>query len=59
MHKYPPYIDRFEEFLARKWRAEKRFGLEGCEALIPAMKTIIDSATLTGVDTFFIGMPHR
>ncbi|CAK9817401.1 2-oxoglutarate dehydrogenase complex component E1 [Anthophora plagiata] len=28
----------FEAFLARKWSSEKRFGLEGCEILIPAMK---------------------
>ncbi|KAK1334714.1 hypothetical protein QTO34_004280 [Cnephaeus nilssonii] len=30
---------RFEEFLQRKWSSEKRFGLEGCEVLIPALKT--------------------
>ncbi|KAI8428552.1 hypothetical protein MSG28_007312 [Choristoneura fumiferana] len=28
----------FENFLAKKWSSEKRFGLEGCEILIPAMK---------------------
>ncbi|GFS24520.1 2-oxoglutarate dehydrogenase, mitochondrial [Elysia marginata] len=50
---------RFEEFLARKWSSEKRFGLEGCEVLIPAMKTIIDSSSAAGVDSFIIGMPHR
>ncbi|KAL3877350.1 hypothetical protein ACJMK2_035073 [Sinanodonta woodiana] len=50
---------RFEEFLARKWSSEKRFGLEGCEVLIPAMKTVIDASTNYGVDSFVIGMPHR
>lgn len=50
---------RFEEFLARKWSSEKRFGLEGCEVLIPAMKTVIDSSSALGVDSFIIGMPHR
>lgn len=25
----------FENFLAQKWTAAKRFGLEGCETLIP------------------------
>uniref|UniRef100_A0A2C9JG65 2-oxoglutarate dehydrogenase complex component E1 n=1 Tax=Biomphalaria glabrata TaxID=6526 RepID=A0A2C9JG65_BIOGL len=50
---------RFEEFLARKWSSEKRFGLEGCEVLIPAMKTIIDASSALGVDSFIIGMPHR
>ena len=29
---------RFEEFLARKFSSEKRFGLEGCEVLIPSLK---------------------
>lgn len=50
---------RFEEFLAKKWSSEKRFGLEGCEVLIPGMKTVIDSSSALGVDTFFIAMPHR
>jgi len=50
---------RFEEYLARKWASEKRFGLEGCEVMIPAMKKIIDDSSNYGVDTFVIGMPHR
>ncbi|XP_033123108.1 2-oxoglutarate dehydrogenase, mitochondrial-like isoform X2 [Anneissia japonica] len=50
---------RFEEFLARKWSAEKRFGLEGCEVLVPALKTIIDVCSEKGVETFNLGMPHR
>lgn len=50
---------RFEEFLAKKWSAEKRFGLEGCEVLIPAMKCVIDNSSAQGVDSFVIGMPHR
>lgn len=28
----------FESFLANKYTAAKRFGLEGCEALVPGMK---------------------
>lgn len=27
--------------------------------LIPAMKTIIDSSSALGVESFVIGMPHR
>lgn len=50
---------RFEEFLARKWSAEKRFGLEGCEVLVPALKSIIDVCSGKGVESFVIGMPHR
>ncbi|CAJ0936363.1 unnamed protein product, partial [Mesorhabditis belari] len=50
---------KFEEFLAKKWPSEKRFGLEGCEVLIPAIKQVIDSSSSLGVDSFVIGMPHR
>lgn len=50
---------KFEEFLAKKWSAEKRFGLEGCDMLIPAMKTVIDTVSARGVDTIIMGMPHR
>ncbi|XP_046859710.1 2-oxoglutarate dehydrogenase-like, mitochondrial [Xenia sp. Carnegie-2017] len=49
----------FEAFLAKKWSSEKRFGLEGCEVLIPAMKEIIDVASTHGIESFVIGMPHR
>ncbi|XP_028845826.1 2-oxoglutarate dehydrogenase-like, mitochondrial isoform X2 [Denticeps clupeoides] len=50
---------RFEDFLARKWSSEKRFGLEGCEVLIPALKMIIDKSSAAGVDCVIMGMPHR
>eukprot|EP00102_Acyrthosiphon_pisum_P021105 XP_016658315.1 PREDICTED: 2-oxoglutarate dehydrogenase, mitochondrial isoform X3 [Acyrthosiphon pisum] len=49
----------FESFLARKWSSEKRFGLEGCEILIPAMKQVIDKSTDYGVESVIMGMPHR
>ena len=49
----------FENFLAKKWSSEKRFGLEGCDILIPAMKTIIDRSSEYGVDSIIMGMPHR
>ncbi|KIH60595.1 oxoglutarate dehydrogenase (succinyl-transferring), E1 component [Ancylostoma duodenale] len=50
---------KFEEFLAKKWPSEKRFGLEGCEVLIPAIKQVIDTSSTLGVDSVVIGMPHR
>ncbi|CAL8278261.1 unnamed protein product [Merluccius merluccius] len=50
---------RFEEFLQKKWSSEKRFGLEGCESLIPALKTLIDTSSGSGVDSVIMGMPHR
>ncbi|KAF9236529.1 thiamine diphosphate-binding protein [Melanogaster broomeanus] len=38
---------------------EKRFGLEGCEALIPGMKALIDRSVDHGVKHVTMGMPHR
>merc|ERR1719450_119830 len=49
----------FEAFLAKKWTAEKRFGLEGVEMLIPCMKQVIDKSTELGVECVVMGMPHR
>lgn len=55
----PPPTHRFEDFLARKWSSEKRFGLEGCEVMIPALKTIIDKSSEMGIENVILGMPHR
>ncbi|KAF0306871.1 2-oxoglutarate dehydrogenase, mitochondrial [Amphibalanus amphitrite] len=44
-----------ESFLARKFSSEKRFGLEGGEVLIPAMKHIIDVSSAMGVESFVMG----
>ena len=49
----------FESFLAKKYSTAKRFGLEGCETLIPGMKALIDKAADQGVDNVVMGMPHR
>lgn len=53
------WATNFENFLAHKWTAAKRFGLEGCETLIPGMKELIDKAADGGVENIVIGMPHR
>ncbi|QQP56908.1 Neural conserved at 73EF, partial [Caligus rogercresseyi] len=49
----------FENFLAKKYTSEKRFGLEGVEMLIPGMKTIVDRSTELGTESVVMGMPHR
>lgn len=53
------WSSHFELFLAQKWGAAKRFGLEGCETLIPGMKEMIDKAADNGVESIVLGMPHR
>lgn len=35
------WSDSFERFVAQKYPSEKRFGLEGCETLIPGMKAMV------------------
>jgi 2-oxoglutarate dehydrogenase complex dehydrogenase (E1) component-like enzyme len=37
------WADSFERFVASKYASEKRFGLEGCESLIPGMKALVRS----------------
>ncbi|PWW77299.1 2-oxoglutarate dehydrogenase, E1 component [Tuber magnatum] len=49
----------FESFLSHKYPNDKRFGLEGCEALVPGMKALIDRSVDHGVKDIVIGMPHR
>ena len=49
----------FEAFLATKFPNDKRFGLEGCESLVPGMKALIDRSVEHGIKDIVIGMPHR
>ena len=53
------WADMFENFLSNKYTAAKRFGLEGCETMIPGFKESIDKAAELGVESITIGMPHR
>ena len=49
----------FEKFLHIKYMGTKRFGLDGGEAVIPAMEQIIKRGGNLGVKEIIIGMPHR
>jgi 2-oxoglutarate dehydrogenase E1 component len=49
----------FESFLGTKYLGKKRFSLEGGEATISAMDTIIDVAGDFGVEEIIVGMAHR
>ena len=51
----------FEQFLATKYVGQKRFGLEGGEATIPALDAMINKAaeSETPVEEVVIGMAHR
>ncbi|MDA9656918.1 2-oxoglutarate dehydrogenase E1 component [Flavobacteriaceae bacterium] len=49
----------FEKFLHTKYVGQKRFSLEGGEALIPALDALIEKAANDGVREFIFGMSHR
>jgi 2-oxoglutarate dehydrogenase E1 component len=49
----------FEKFLHVKYMGTKRFGLDGGEALIPAMEQVIKRGGALGLQEIVIGMPHR
>ncbi len=49
----------FEKFLDVKYTGTKRFGLDGGEALIPALEQIIKRGGNLGVREIVFGMPHR
>lgn len=49
----------FEKFLDVKYTGTKRFGLDGGEALIPALEQIIKRGGNLGVEDIVFGMAHR
>jgi 2-oxoglutarate dehydrogenase E1 component len=49
----------FEKFLDVKYTGTKRFGLDGSEALIPALEQIIKRGGALGVKDIVLGMAHR
>lgn len=49
----------FESFLHTKFVGQKRFSLEGIEALIPAMDAVIETGAHLDAKEFVIGMAHR
>lgn len=49
----------FEGFLGKKFVGQKRFSIEGGEALIPALDALILKGSELGVGYFVMGMAHR
>lgn len=49
----------FEQFLHKKFVGQKRFSLEGNEALIPALDAIVELGAKIGIKEFIVGMAHR
>jgi len=51
--------EAFETFLQTKYVGQKRFSLEGGEALIPLLDAVISASADAGLDEAVIGMAHR
>jgi 2-oxoglutarate dehydrogenase E1 component len=49
----------FEKFCDLKFTGTKRFGLDGAEAMIPALEQIIKRGGALGVKEIVVGMAHR
>lgn len=49
----------FEQFLHKKFVGQKRFSLEGNEALIPALDAVVEKGSEFGIEEFIVGMAHR
>ncbi len=49
----------FEQFIHTKYVGQKRFSLEGGEALIPLLTTLIEDAGTSGFEEIIMGMSHR
>lgn len=49
----------FEQFLHKKHTGTKRFGVDGGEALIPAIEQIMKRGGQLGLEEIVIGMAHR
>lgn len=51
--------DGLERYLGTRFVGQKRFSLEGGDALIPMMKEMVRQGGLNGVQEMVIGMAHR
>ncbi len=49
----------FENFLHTKFVGQKRFSLEGAEAIIPALDSLVEKGASLGVEECVLGMAHR
>jgi 2-oxoglutarate dehydrogenase E1 component len=49
----------FERFLHKRFPGTKRFGLDGGEAMVPALEQIIKRGGALGVKDIVLGMAHR
>jgi 2-oxoglutarate dehydrogenase E1 component len=52
-------VETFEQFLHARYKGQKRFSVEGSDALIPLLNTIVDHGATIGGEQFIMAMAHR
>ncbi len=52
-------VDGFERFLGRAYVGYKRFSIEGTDALVPMLDTVLEESSAAGVHHVAISMAHR
>lgn len=52
-------VEQFEEFLHKTFVGQKRFSIEGNDALVPILDEIVSQMTRGGASDILIGMAHR
>jgi 2-oxoglutarate dehydrogenase E1 component len=52
-------VENFEKFLHRTFVGQKRFSIEGLDAMVPLLDEVVADAVNSGVETINIGMAHR
>src|SRR5918997_300837 len=52
-------VEGFERFLHQTYLGQKRFSIEGTDALVPMLDTVIRDAATAGVREVVLGMAHR
>lgn len=53
------HAENFEQFLHKKYIGTKRFGLDGGEAIVPALEQILKRGGQMGLKEVVVGMAHR
>ena len=51
--------EALETFLGTKYVGQKRFGIEGCESMIPLLDALLGAAADAGMAEAIMGMAHR
>jgi 2-oxoglutarate dehydrogenase E1 component len=53
------HVEGFEAFLAKTFVGQKRFSIEGLEAMVPMLDQVVEFAVADKVENIMMGMAHR